>query len=99
MLPSVADRDAVVVIGTEKERCVATRRGSAVAFSIIHRAGVPVVGGLSRLHHFNRRDARPNSLPPLVAAQALCARAISDGRGLWRNAGCAARGCAKTGMR
>jgi hypothetical protein len=78
-----------------RRSCVATRRGSAVAFSLIHRAGVPVVGGLSRFHHFACRGARPNSSPPLVV-DAINMRASivkrkgavekrgGCGEGLWR---------------
>src|SRR5258707_639801 len=46
MLPPSHGRDAGYV-SVPEERCVATRRGSAVAVSI-HRDGVPVVGSLSR---------------------------------------------------
>src|SRR5690348_11352559 len=95
MLPPSRIATLLLLIGTEED-CAATRRGSAVAVSVIHRAGVPVVGGLARLHRVKRRDARPNSLPPLVAARSLCPRAKSATRGRWRNPGLVGESCGET---
>jgi hypothetical protein len=79
-----------------RRSCVATRGGSAVAFSI-HRAGVPVVGGLSR---FRRPPwaTHCSESGGTSGTQRRCAFQAKSGRGLWRNGARVEKGCAKTGM-
>ena len=67
--------DVILVAGcdAEEKEGVATRRGSAVAFSIIRRAGSPVLRSLSRLHPAARSVG---CTPPSLRQDANTVRAV-----------------------
>jgi hypothetical protein len=52
-------------------------KGKRRCLSVIHRVGVPVVGGLSRFHRFERKEARP--IASFACRDAITLRVVRRG--------------------